>query len=459
MVRRVRRKEPAPIEIPDAAITPPQTGLYIPDYPELWEYHGNFKLIREAAQALLVSPLGLLGAVLGNVLANIGPDIGVAGVGRPFGAAPLNLFVALAGKPGTGKKDTDDLARKLVPLREDVLRRPQGTGQGLQALYVHTEKDQASGEVRMMRDAGQAQIACGEVENLSAHADQKGANIMPVLRSAWSGELLGGTYRDPKFRTIVEDGTYRLCLSVGVQPGLAGKLMDATGGTRHRFLWLPVCQHIDRANLPKRGETREIRPLRCWAPAGMDMTRPREIGMCDQAWDEALEHTVQRKNGEIDADNAAAHYMQMRSRITAGLAALTQPDAGAAGGLPYGNAELWHHAGSVMDASERCLRWMEDAEMKVAREKTRAQTKVHVDQQLQAHDKIKKSDRDDTVNRKAERMFSKAKKRAEEEKPVTDWVLGQALDRDERREYFDDALKLLIEDRRIIPGKDGYSLG
>lgn len=56
-------------------------------------------------------------------------------------------------------------------------------------------------------------------------------------------------------------------------------------------------------------------------------------------------------------------------------------------------------------------------------------------------------------------MFSKAKKLAEDGRRISDRALAQALNGEEREEFFGEALQLLINDRRIIPENGEYSLG
>jgi hypothetical protein len=64
---------------------------------------------------------------------------------------------------------------------------------------------------------------------------------MPILRSAWSGELLGFQNADVSRRVFVPAHTYRATLIAGIQPARADALLgDSDGGTPQRFVWLPV---------------------------------------------------------------------------------------------------------------------------------------------------------------------------------------------------------------------------
>ena len=58
---------------------------------------------------------------------------------------------------------------------------------------------------------------------------------------AWSGENLTFAYVDQSKALEIPAHSYRLCMVVGIQPGRAGTLLDATdSGVPQRFLWLPT---------------------------------------------------------------------------------------------------------------------------------------------------------------------------------------------------------------------------
>jgi hypothetical protein len=62
---------------------------------------------------------------------------------------------------------------------------------------------------------------------------------MSVLRSGFSGETLGYSYRG-RSKEKVEAHSYRMTMIVSVQPERAGGLFaDTAGGTPQRFMWFP----------------------------------------------------------------------------------------------------------------------------------------------------------------------------------------------------------------------------
>jgi hypothetical protein len=199
----------------------------------------------------------------------------------------------------------------------------------------------------------------------------KSATIMPELRKAWSGEMLGGTYVDRTKKTKVEEGQYRCSLWVGVQPLKAGGLLnDVDGGTPHRFLWLPVAQPFDAA--PTRAE---IGQLKVWRPhAENDMQHRIEIGVCEQAHEEIREHRRALVSGEIEGDDQA-HIMLLRLKAAAALAIVlehTDDD-----GIPYIDEEAWELAAMVIEVSEstrlQVLRENSNAEQESNRARGRAE--------------------------------------------------------------------------------------
>jgi hypothetical protein len=87
-----------------------------------------------------------------------------------------------------------------------------------------------------------------EVDTLTALTiGRRGTTLLPELRRGWMGEALGFSYADPDKRLPVAGHTYRLCVTIGIQPGRADALLnDAEGGAPQRILWLPY----DDANAP-----------------------------------------------------------------------------------------------------------------------------------------------------------------------------------------------------------------
>ena len=78
-----------------------------------------------------------------------------------------------------------------------------------------------------------------EVDSLASMQARAGQTTMSVIRSGFSGETLGYSYRN-RSKEKVEAHTYRMTMVVSVQPERAGGLFaDVSGGTPQRFMWFP----------------------------------------------------------------------------------------------------------------------------------------------------------------------------------------------------------------------------
>ena len=80
-----------------------------------------------------------------------------------------------------------------------------------------------------------------EVDTLGNLDKRNGSTLLSQMCKAWSGENLTFAYVDQSKALEIPAHSYRLCMVVGIQPGRAGTLLDATdSGVPKRFLWLPT---------------------------------------------------------------------------------------------------------------------------------------------------------------------------------------------------------------------------
>jgi hypothetical protein len=90
-----------------------------------------------------------------------------------------------------------------------------------------------------------------EVDSLASMQARSGQTTMSVIRSGFSGETLGYTYRG-RSTEKVEAHTYRMTMTVSVQPERAsGLFADSAGGTPQRFMWFPGRDKRITANTPQ----------------------------------------------------------------------------------------------------------------------------------------------------------------------------------------------------------------
>ncbi|MGW4716834.1 hypothetical protein [Nocardia sp. NPDC004260] len=158
----------------------------------------------------------------------------------------LNQLIMFSGDSGGGKDAaigaaTDGL-RYVADGRARTWRAVQpGTGEGLNRSYAKGEKVGGKPMVRFHSRA--AMFAFRDVAAFERLAERQGATLVPELLKAAHGQELGFANADHDRRVILPAHSYRLCLSMGVQEGNGGALLNEQAvrdGLPQRLLWLPV---------------------------------------------------------------------------------------------------------------------------------------------------------------------------------------------------------------------------
>jgi hypothetical protein len=199
---------------------------------------------------------------------------------------------------------------------------------------VHQFVTRKSGELHRLRDSVLFDVP--EVDTLTALGNRQGATLMPILRSAWSGEQLGFSYADPSKQLDVPARSYRCALMLGVQPTKAGPLLeDADGGTPQRFLWVPVTD----PDMP-RERTTAPEPI-VWDRRFPTVPRY-EMAVCKEAVDAIDEAHWLRSRGE--GDPLDGHKLYCRLKVAAALALLDKR-------LEV-TADDWRLSGRIMASSD-----------------------------------------------------------------------------------------------------------
>jgi hypothetical protein len=359
---------------------------------EFWTLRPVLANIHAYARAEYVSPWAMLGSVLAYVTALTPPRVQLPKSGRGQGHDPrqgggsLNLFVGLVGKPGAGKDAARDAAREWVGTPGDdahLYQREIGTGQGLVAAYVKRQADKDTKEHVTLQLRESALITVSEIDQITAHAKQQASTLVPTLRSAWMGQLLGGLYKDVSKDLSVPSHTYRMCLVVGIQPAHARNLVgDAGGGLPQRFIWMPATDPTmpedegdDDPEYPELWEWKP--PVRC-----REMADPFELNaiedghepnivmeVCSRAMREIRAERRARVRGEDTGDDMSTHDTFARLKVAGALALLD--------GRTEVTEEDWDLSAIVMLVSchvrDRVMRSLE-AEDKRKRELERRQT-------------------------------------------------------------------------------------
>ena len=196
--------------------------------------------IHSFARTRGVSPYAMLGAVLRTITARIEPHVVLpATIG---GQVSLNLFTVAVGRSGAGKDTANAAGRDVfdffttigsaeVPVDDPADINP-GSGEGLARIFAGRKN--APGVTR-------AHLQVPDVETLEALSGRKGQTLIGQILAAWMGQPIGFHNSQAETTTAVEEHSYRLCLSIGVQPENAGFFLSREkDGLPQRFLWLPT---------------------------------------------------------------------------------------------------------------------------------------------------------------------------------------------------------------------------
>lgn len=222
-VERVRERLPQPeigiLEMPEEL----STLESIED--NFWDRRESLNLIYTAALAQMTSPWAVFACCTARLLALTPPSIRLPAI--IGGEGSLNWFGAIVAKSGGGKGAAMAVAEQLV-VSDDVYVRGAGSGEGMIEAYRRASEGHEVESILFSID---------EVDSIASLKDRSGQTTMSVIRSGFSGETLGYTYRG-RAKESVRKHTYRMTMLVSVQPDRAAALFDdAGGGTPQRFQW------------------------------------------------------------------------------------------------------------------------------------------------------------------------------------------------------------------------------
>lgn len=317
------------------------TSANLPD--DFWAERDVLRHIRQAAHARARSADAVLAVALARVAALVPPAVVLPGLVGERGS--LNLAVGLVGGSGTGKTSAMGPAEGLVPFPALVAGTlpktevpevaPLGSGEGLIERYFVTvpsgekgkpaTKEQGHDSIMFTLDEGQA---------LAEMGGRSGATLLPTIRSAWSGSLVGQANADAARRRKLDAHAYRFTLVVGFQPEYAAGLIgDVAGGTPQRFLFASSTD----PSIPMEAVE--------W-PGSLGWSPPITEGVLDVAKvvrDEIRAHAVGASQGRIKIPELDSHRNLLRLKV-AGLLALLESRTTI-------TDDDWRLAGAVVQAS------------------------------------------------------------------------------------------------------------
>lgn len=306
-----------------------------------WAARPALQHVLTLARARGVGPWATLGAVLARAVATVPPEICLPGI--VGSRMSLNLFIALVGPSGGGKGAAEATALDgfSLPYVEIV---PLGSGEGINRTFrpVGTKPDEPN-------PVTAAIFSAAEIDTVAAVASRQGSTLSSELRKVYSGEQLGFANASKDTRSIVAAGSYRACLTIGVQPLRSHTLLGASdGGLPQRFVWLPTSDP-DAPDQPPAdpGKWKVSRPS--WLRAvgsTVDLIVPEAASKAIRA------HRLAVLREDPHVDPLDGHALLTRLKVASALMALD--------GRTVVSTEDWSLAGYVMDVSnytrERCQR-------------------------------------------------------------------------------------------------------
>jgi len=312
-----------------------------------WLQRESLKTIYLAALARMCPPWPVFAHCVARALTLIPPNTSLPPL--VGGSGSLNWFGAVAGISGAGKSASARLAKELV--KPFVRQKNLGTGEGMCDQYIRPANKE-TGEPAGLYEA--IMFMADEADAMAALSERSGATGDSTLKSAFTGDTLGFSYRSNKGH--LDEDTYRLTLIINVQPGKAGVLLDDPyGGMLQRFMWFPATD---------KRITRE-RPM---MPASLELPKPgtwqypREIRLPYEAIELIIDERERGAHGEQTP--LEGHAMFIREKLAYALAFLD--------GRDEMTVEDWNLAGTVSRISSYTRQWVAD-QFKIAAEKQAAE--------------------------------------------------------------------------------------
>lgn len=324
--------------------------------PDFWHGSNFYCEVYRFARARGVAPLPLLGCVLARAAACVPPSVVLpATIGSK---ASLNLFVGLVGESGSGKTNAMSVARDFLLPRggcSDYLETAPGSGEGLLAAYCHVATEKGKSPC-LVQDRQSVLLVVDEIGALGSLAGRNGSTLLPFLKTAWSGETLATQNAEAARLRRVDAHAYRLAMVAGVQPMLAGTILDdAEGGFPQRWLWLDVYDP-DRADF----ESRPIDPPPYeWHVPGPTSPAAQVDTQLVVGPSPELVMTLPDEAVEAIISADKARNVPLGKKVKAGLdghALLTRAKVAALLALIHGRIDViaddWHRAGAVLALSD-----------------------------------------------------------------------------------------------------------
>ena len=218
---------------PDVA-TPSELVGYVavPTLPDgFWEGRDVLRLVRQAAQAQMVAPDAMLANLLARWATLVPPCYKLPAI--VGGVGSFDFLACVVAESSGGKSVASTTSADLVDNRNEKIMfdYPVGSGEGVvQAFMVDEMAPDAKGNmVKTGKQVVGRQALHLNIDEGMAFVGQmgrKGTTILPVLCSAWSGQVLGQTNASGETRRIIPGGTVRVAAVINMQASNAWRLWE-----------------------------------------------------------------------------------------------------------------------------------------------------------------------------------------------------------------------------------------
>lgn len=307
-----------------------------------WDSRESLRQVWQTSMARMASPWAVLAQCAAKGLTTVRPNATLPPlIGGP---GSLNWFAAMVANSGGGKGAAVAASHVLIP--DDLIEdRNLGSGEGIVGLFGRSPTDD---DPTPIHEA--LLINVSEVDTLTALSQRSASTTASVLRSAFMGETLGFSYVGKGKARHIPAHTYRMTMTVAVQPSRAGGLLsDEGGGTPQRFMWFPAKDsRISRRNKPW-----ESGPLTLPRPG--EWLYPRTLTVPPEAQEIIeIEHEKRQRD---EGDALDGHALFCREKFAFALAVLD--------GRTQMTSEDWELSGIAADLStfirERTVNDLKDA--------------------------------------------------------------------------------------------------
>jgi hypothetical protein len=297
-----------------------------------WTSRESLKQIYLAALSRMCSPWSVLAFCAARALTLVPPRCVLPPI--VGGKGSLNWICALTAKSAGGKSSSHAIARELIPAK--IYTRNLGSGEGLvDSFYCKEDDDHPTGRRESVM------FIADEIDNMTALAQRSGSTLMGTLRSAFSAEALGFSYRGN--RNHLDEHDYRMTLVINVQPARAGSMFeDRHGGTLQRIMWFPATDPRVTTQTPLMPAPLTLPPLNSWQ-YDTELQVPYETI-------ELIKDERARNSAGL-TDDLAGHALFVREKFAYALTILD--------GRTKMSLEDWRLAGIASKISDHTREWVE----------------------------------------------------------------------------------------------------